>query len=328
MNLLEEASRIPFFALVRLLEHWLETDIDESDAVAFAQVAELSFPTSDVAEVDASAARHNTLVTLRCLGLTGAASPMAPEWTEGIVRQDDNGALRAFCNVFADRAARVLYATWKARALEGGFDLEGRDALSERLRAVVGVDAWAPAPSEQKPMPSMVALGLADHRRSQPQTIDKDSAERLLRYLYPTWNLSIETNVHRIITLHPEERSRLGEQRHRLGLDAFCGREAEDEEDLVRLRVGPLDAETYRSLMPGEPAHAMLSGLVRQLFSVNAELEIKVSQTDAPPCQLGAKLGTKLGLDTYCASHTSPRDDMVCIRVPLTPTAVLRTFVF
>ncbi|MCL2779666.1 MAG: type VI secretion system baseplate subunit TssG [Polyangiaceae bacterium] len=332
MNPLEQASRIPFFALVRLLEHWLETDIDESDAVAFAQVVELAFPISDVAEMDTNAARHSTLVTLRCLGLTGVASPMAPEWTEGIVRQDDHGALRAFCNVFADRAARVLYAIWKARALEGGFDLEGRDALSERLRAVVGVDAWAP--DEQKPMPPMVALGLADYRRGQPQTIDKESAERLLRYLYPTWNVSLETNVQRIVPLHPEERSRLGEQRHRLGLDAFCGGEAKDEEDLVRIHVGPLEAETYHSLMPGQPAHTMLSGLVRQLFSVNAELEIQVSQADAPPCQLGAELGTKLGLDTYCTSRTSrtsctsPRDEMLRVRVPLTPTAVIRTFVF
>lgn len=322
MNLPEEASRIPFFELVRLLEHWLGTDADESDAITFAQVAELAFPTSDVAALDADVAKRSALVTLRCLGLTGAASPMMPEWTEGIVRRDDDGAMRAFCNIFADRAARVLYAIWKARALEGGFDLEGRDALSERLRAVVGVDAWAP--SEQKPMPPMVALGLADHRRSQPQTIDKESAERLLRRLYPTWNVTIETNVPRVVTLTPEERSRLGKQRHRLGIDAFCGREAEDAEDLVRIHVGPLDAETYRSLMPGEPAHVALSGLVRQIFSVNVELEIQVSQADAPPCRLGAKVGAKLGLDTYC---TSQRDDMLRVRVPLDPTAVTRTFV-
>ncbi|WP_394822253.1 type VI secretion system baseplate subunit TssG [Pendulispora albinea] len=327
-HLVAEARQFPFFALVRLLEHLLGTDIrSEPPAITFEHTADLAFPTHDVASLAWDEGHAQARMAIQCFGLVGTASPMPLEWTEDMQHGDDEGALRAFCDVFHDRAIRVLFDMWKTRTLEGGFDREGRDPLSRGLRALVGVDAWAPE-GTKKPLAPMVALGLADHQRGQPQSIDATSAEQLLRRLYPVWNVRLRCNVPRIVALTRREQSRLGSERSRLGIDVFCGHDAEDTEGLVRVHVGPLDGATYASLMPGEELHAELTALTLQLFSVEAELEAKVADGDAPPCRLGAPTGARLGLDTYCtADGASESGAFVDVRVKLDPNAVTRTFV-
>ncbi|HEY6462984.1 MAG TPA: type VI secretion system baseplate subunit TssG, partial [Polyangiaceae bacterium] len=180
-----EPGRVPFHELVRLLEYALGADVggDGPGAarIAFGHSPDLTFPLADVASVEANDDTARVVTTF--LGLLGTASPLTPEWTEEVLHEDEEGALRDFYDAFHDRALALLYRAWKAHALEGGFDLEGTDALSRRLRALVGVDGWLEA--EEEALPPMAAVGLADYQRGQPQAIDLASAEGLLRRLHP-----------------------------------------------------------------------------------------------------------------------------------------------
>jgi type VI secretion system protein ImpH len=323
-ELRREAPHLDFFELVRLLEHALAVEVGKVDRaasaerVSFSHVPELAFPSSDVAglELDPQSARVRTTF----LGLLGTASPLTPEWTEQVFYDDDEGALQAFYDVFHQRALVLLYAAWKVHSLEGGFDLRGDDPLSKRLRSLAGVDGWTDA--EPQPLAPMVALGLADYHRGQPQTIDLPSAQGLLRRLYPAWNVRLSGNVDRFVEFTVPERTRLGVARSRLGEDLVYGDGCVEAEGLVRLFVGPVDGATCESLMPGGPDYERLERVTRQLFaaSVEVELEVELVPREAPTCALGRAAGGRLGVDTR---YTADVDAPVKIRAPLLPDASL-----
>ena len=300
-QLREAPERFDFFELVRLLEHALSADVGTvdrtafSDRIAFAHSPDLGFPSSDVASLKVEQGRSRIETTF--LGLLGTASPLTPEWTEQVLHDDDDGALRAFYDVFHHRALTLVFAAWKAHALEGGFDLRGDDALSKRLRSLAGVDGWADAGDEA--LSPMAAVGLADYQRGQPQTIDLPSAEALLRRLHPDWNVRMEGGVQRFVPFTAAERATLGVARCRLGQDLVYGDGCDEAETLVRLLVGPVDGQTYESLMPGGHDYARLERLTRQIFAdaVEIELEVEVRPEDAPTCVLGRSARGRLGID-------------------------------
>jgi predicted component of type VI protein secretion system len=85
---------------------------------------------------------------------------------------------------------------------------------------------------------------------------------------------------------------------------------------LLRIRIGPVDGETYESLMPGGQDYADLDRLCRRIFAgtLDVELEVRVAGQDAPTCVLGRLRGGRLGIDArYAADKTAP----VRVRVQL-----------
>jgi type VI secretion system protein ImpH len=324
------ATRFDFFDLVRLLEHVLECEVGAidrqsfQDAVTFLHAAELTFPPFDVAWLDFDG--HSAKVGATFLGLLGTASPLTPEWTEEVLHGDEDGTLRAFYDVFHHRAYALLYLAWKEHALEGGFDLQGGDVLSKRLRSLAGIDAWGPAGGE--PLSPMAAVGLADHQRGQPQTIDIQSAQALMRRIFPDWNVRLEPNVRRFVSFTPAERARLGVARSALGVNLVYGDGCQDLEGLVRIHVGPVGGATYRSLMPEGDAYPGLERLAHWIFAgaVDVELEVEIQSQDAPAFALGETSGGRLGIDTR---YTAEKRAELHVRVSLTgdPANRRRTFV-
>jgi type VI secretion system protein ImpH len=315
-QLAREAARIGFFEVVRLLEHALDAQValgpGSDEAITFAHAATLAFPESDVQSV--AVEKRSAKVTTTFLGLLGTASPLTPEWTEQVLYEDDDGALAAFYDVFHHRALALLYAAWKVHSLEGGFDLRGTDPLSKRLRSLAGIDGWAEDVEEA--LPPMAALGLADYQRGQPQSIDLRSAEGLLRRLYPDWNVRLVGEVARFLEFAPAERVRLGEAHSRLGEDLVYGDGCTEAEGLVRVLLGPVDAETCESLMPGGAQYLRLERLTRQLFAgtKDVEVEVEVAPDEAPRCVLGQPAGGRLGVDTL---YSADRNAAVRMRAPL-----------
>ncbi|MCL2724720.1 MAG: type VI secretion system baseplate subunit TssG [Polyangiaceae bacterium] len=324
------ADRFGFFDLVRLLERLISSDAGDVDneRIAFEHVPDLAFPPGDVASVnvDMKIEGSRARVALTFLGLLGTSSPLTPEWTEEVLQGDDTGALRAFYDVFHHRVASLLYAAWKSYSLEGGFDLGGGDAASRRLRSLAGIDAWAPN-DDQEVLRPMVALGVADYQYGQPQLSNATAVETLLRRLYPAWNLRVEACARRFVMFGPHELALLGEQHSQLGVDVVYGDGTYDGEGLVRLYAGPVDGDTYQSLMPGGRAYATLQRLARRLFGamVDVELDVQLSPSDAPYMELGSSVEARLGVDSLYVTNLP---DAVHVRVPLVQNipSVRRTF--
>jgi type VI secretion system protein ImpH len=330
-ELLQEPGRFEFVELVRLLEHALSTEVSAptreptgSARIAFAHSPDLTFPVTDVASlgVEGGVARVGTTF----LGLLGTASPLTPEWTEEVLDGDDDGALRAFYDVFHDRALTLLFSAWKVHALEGGFDLSGNDGLSKRLRSLAGVDGWTDA--EDDALEPMAAVGLSDYQRGQPQAIDLESAEGLLRRLYPAWDVRLKGGVPRFERFTERERVRLGESRSRLGDTLVYGDGSVEAQTLLRIRIGPVDGKTYESLMPGGKDYGDMERLTRSIFAgaLDVEIDVHVAAQDAPTCKLGSGRGARLGVDArYAVDRKAPVRARV--RLVQDPSAVRRVFV-
>jgi predicted component of type VI protein secretion system len=174
----------------------------------------------------------------------------------------------------------------------------------------------------------MVALGLADHQRGQAQTIDFESAERLLQLLFPVWALRLEPRVRRSIAFTGEERAKLGVRNTKLDGELIYGRGCDDEAGLVRVHVGPVDQETYEALMPGGEQYDRLERIATRVFggTVDVELEVHVHPDQAPTATLGASRGARLGVD---ARYATTAASGLSIRIGLVKGLVLapRTFV-
>jgi type VI secretion system protein ImpH len=219
-----------------------------------------------------------------------------------------------------------LFLAWKTHATEGAFDLEGHDVLSARLRSLAGIDAWAPPDAD--PLPPMVALGLADHQHGQAQTIDVESAERLLQRIFPQWRPRLEPHVRRSIALTKEERAKLGVRNSKLDGGLLYGNACDDESGLVRIHLGPVDAAAYEALMPGGAEYVALERLASRIFaaSVDVEIEVHVPPEEAPTTTLGSARGVRLGVDTRYANGAARG---LSVRVPLVKDVTLaaRTFI-
>jgi type VI secretion system protein ImpH len=330
-ELAQEPGRFEFVELVRLLEHALRTEVSaptrepgDSPRIAFAHAPDLTFPVADVASLDLDGGGARVGTTF--LGLLGAASPLTPEWTEEVLNGDDDGALRAFYDVFHHRALSLLFSAWKVHALEGGFDLSGNDGLSKRLRSLAGVDGWTDA--EDDALEPMAAVGLADYQRGQPQAIDLESAEGLLRRLYPDWDVRLKGGVPRFEPFTVRERARLGQSRSRLGDTLVYGDGSVEAQTLLRVRIGPVDGATYESLMPGGKDYKELECLTRRIFAgtLDVVIDVHVAAEDAPTCKLGGERGARLGVDArYAADRKAPV--RVRVRLVQDPSAVRRVFV-
>ena len=310
------AARFGFFELVRALGSALKSDIDAVDSpdlerVHFAHDPSLAFPVTDVVKV---AQGDVVEVTTSFLGLLGNASPLSVEWTDDVLLGDEDGLLQAFYDVFHHRALAYLFSAWRALAAEGSFDLRGGDVRSARLRSLAGVDAWAPG--EADPLHPMVALGLADHQHGQPQSIDEEAAERLLRRFFPDLSLRLETRVSRFIPFTASERARLGSSRAKLNGGLVYGDGCQDDAGAVRIHVGPVDAVTYEDLMPGGAAYVSLEQTAARVFggTVDVELEVHLHRDHAPALKLGRREGSRLGID---ARYGDPRHEFLSVRVPL-----------
>jgi type VI secretion system protein ImpH len=98
-----------------------------------------------------------------------------------------------------------------------------------------------------------------------------------------------------------DQRAVLGESGLRLGEDCFIGHEIDDRMGKFRLRIGPLDADRFDSLLPGRPAHQRVAAMVGLYLTdpLEYDLELVLSGGEAKTACLGAQRWSALGLDTW-----------------------------
>jgi len=102
----------------------------------------------------------------------------------------------------------------------------------------------------------------------------------------------------------PDQRAVLGESGHRLGEDCFLGNEIDDRMGKFRLRIGPLDADRFDSLLPGKPAHRRVAAMIGLYLTdpLEYDFELVLSRGEARTACLGAERWSALGLDTWSFS--------------------------
>ncbi len=271
--------------------------------------SELSTPRTRASRAGMRGAGGQPFMEVNFLGLIGPAGVMPKSYTQYVAERVGikDTAIRDFFDLFHHRLISLFYRAWRTTrphvaAGEGAED----DALSQRLRSIIGIGS--PAVAASLPIDESVLLRhaalLAPHARSA-------GALQQLLVAYLGVPCQVEEFVPTWYRLAPGTQCALGEDDETtvLGLGTVVGDEVLDHGARVRVRLGPMSRSLFEGLLPGTRGHAALKGLVRFVAgdAVEVEVRLMLERAAVPATVLGTG-GGQLGWGTWLRSKVPTHD--------------------
>lgn len=279
---------------------------DPGDAIRFHASAGLGFVAADVAAVAADGAGF--ALTTGLLGLTGPSGVLPRPYTELVngERRRRAPALGAFLDLLAQRPlAQFLRAGIKYRPHR--LAETPADGMRDALLALVG--HGLPGMAERLGPILDAVLFHAGSFAIRPR-----SAERLGALLSDWLGQAVTVEQFAGHWLRParEERTALPARGvagrfHRLGVDAAAGARCWDIQSRVVLRIGPMEYDRFRALMPGGAVLPQLMSLARTYLGMETGFAVRpvLAAAAVPPLSLGAR---QLGRDSWLPRRHRTRD--------------------
>jgi type VI secretion system protein ImpH len=334
----DEAARLPFFALVAMLERLAPQRVpvgtagpavDES--IRFRHDPSLTFSAGDVSALEVDPERVDAppfALTTTFLGVSGAASPLPNYLLEEVAHEDpDRPRVRAFLDIFHHRMLSLLVRARSRYQLAGEASATGRDVWALRSLALAGVDGYERA--RPGPLPAWRLLRLVPLLATRARTGQMLAAaiEDLLSEELEGARVEVRQFTGGWATLAEDRRARLGGPTAQLGRTAVLGRRVFDRAGTFRVRIAPLARETHERLMPDGDLHPLVRAMVDLFVRDPLDCELELVLADAVHAfRLGTPDPARLGRDTYLAGSAQKRSGRSRI-VPLAaqPTSSVRT---
>ncbi|MEZ4217971.1 MAG: type VI secretion system baseplate subunit TssG [Myxococcota bacterium] len=270
---------VEFFQLVRRLQRERparravgHASEPADEAVRFASATDLAFAARDVQRVEVA---DDGPVRVE-VGFLGVASPhsfgsLPAPYVEEVHRRASarSTALRDFLDVFNHRLVSLFYRAWERSRIDVAHERAPDNAFRAVLRAVLGLEG--PGLAERVPVDDRELLGRAGLLAMRPAP-----AAALEGALASLFDLDVEVVPFSPcwFEIDPEDRARLGVANATLGSDAALGSSVCLVDARFRIRIGPMDWERYRSLLPGSEGFTALVSVVR--LAVGNELDFDV----------------------------------------------------
>lgn len=268
-RLLEDGKSLPFEGVVRVLQesHHQHKPVGfdgppRTEAIRFKQNPSLGFAASDLAGVrrvadDGSGFRGFEIVT-NFLGLAGVDSPLPPAYLEAFLHEAEDepdslmiGLLDLFHHRLVSLLARVLTKYRHA----GTYRADGSDRLSDRIAELAG---GAADPNLDAGLRARFAGVFMQQARSEAQI------ESVLGSWFDDVAISVDSCVPRWVQVPADQRLRVGQANHQLGVDAVLGEFIRDASSTFAITVGPLDDRQFNEFLPNGQAAAELRSLLAQ----------------------------------------------------------------
>jgi type VI secretion system protein ImpH len=303
-----EGRRFGFFQAVQLLHRLMpgkvavgELGPPAAEPVHFLHDPRLIFHAREIASVHMRALEDGGVraeMTTTFLGLFGASSPLGTVFAEEVLRAEaeDETSLRAFYDLLDHRLISLYYRSLKKHRFSAAFSAGSSDAFTGRMMTFVGVDVRGVAPSRGLPPFELLAMAPLLAMRSRSARTMKLIVERIL----PGLSVEIEQFVLRRVRIREDDRCVLGRSNNVLSANLAIGSSVADRTSRFRVVIGPVDYETYSSLMPGGDRHEVLRHVILQFAPAHLEPELEVVLTTEhlPRFQLGRERGGRLGATT------------------------------
>ncbi len=315
-QLAADPRRFTFDAAVRVLTH-LRRRADPAEAARFHTAPGLSYPSAEVTAVDADPAGGAPAVTVALFGLTGPSGVLPRHYTDAVVTglRSRSRSLHDFLAVISQAmtaffaAAGTKYRPHRAADVAVLFGTADSPVASTLL-ALTGYGT--PHLTDRLPAGAAPLQHYAGLFSARPRSADRLAA------LVSDWlsrPVEVEQFVGAWLPLPPSQRTSLARglqlgQFSRLSEDAAIGVRAWDQQARIVIRVGPLDAESFRNLLPDRPALKRLVGLVRAFvgYEVGFSINPVLARDAVRPLALGLGGDARLGWNSWVpAPSAAPR---------------------
>ena len=323
-----EPNRYGFFEAVRRLQRAAPerprigcSARPADDPVRFGQLPSLAFAPSTVASFETRGDDAPPRMAVQALGLFGPNGPLPGHLTEYAHERRHNAgdaAFSRFADVFHHRMLSFFFRAWAESEPAVDQDRPASSAYTERIGSLIGIGRLALRGRDA--LSDDARLHHAGHFGAQAR-----HAEGLQSMIANVFDLpcAIEEFVGEWIALPDDALCRLGSATtgSTLGVDAFAGGRIYATQHKFRVRLGPMRLADYRGFLPGQPALARLSALVRSYAGDELawELQALLRHDEVPPAALGQ--GDALGWSCWLGERATPLPAADLLLDPGSPTS-------
>jgi type VI secretion system protein ImpH len=313
-----EPYRFEFFQAVRLLERFFpeRTPVGQyshpgNEVAHFGAHASLAFPASQIQAMDWP--EHGPpRVTVNFMGLTGPEGVLPNPYTTLIIerlRSSDTSS-RDFFDIFNHRIISLFYRAWRKYRFDVAYEHGERNRFALQLLSLVGMGT--DGLQNRQAIPDDALVYYAGLLSQQPR-----SAANLRQILMDYFGVRVE--IEQLsggwYPLDPDTQCSLSEEAtdsERLGSGAVVGDAVWNQQSRVRIVLGPLSLEEYRSFLPDGPHWEPLRAWVRFFSNEEFDFEVKLilRREEVPVCELGMEGGSgpRLGWVSWVKSAPLARD--------------------
>lgn len=317
--LAERPSGFSFFQAVRLMEQlhperegvggWGDPT---REVVRFTVSPALAHPVGEIRSLTPVQDEAPGVMDVHMMGMVGPSGVLPHEYTRLTAdreRQKDS-ALKDFLDLFHHRLISLFYLAWRKNRADLHFEsAPAGGGVPRHLLDLLGLglEPW----QDRLDIPDEVLIHYAGLLGPQPR------GAVALRQLLQN-QLGIQVQVQEFVggwfRLRANDLCHLGsdDEATRLGQGAVVGDEVWDPQSRVRLRLGPMDRETFDRLLPGGDLRTRLASLVRFFGQEEHEFEIclVLKAEDVRGVELGEPDAAppRLGWGTWLQSRPRHRD--------------------
>ncbi|MFO1066471.1 MAG: type VI secretion system baseplate subunit TssG [Pirellulales bacterium] len=249
-------------------------------------------------------------------GMYGTMGALPMHYTDTLRERARNKdyAMREFFDLFNHRLLSFLYRVWEKYRLPAAHETAaacGReDAITTAIQALVGLRTQG-----QKGRLSIPdSLWIYHSGQSASARPDASSLAQILQEALHV-RIEIEQFVGQWLTLTPDNQSRLGGLgsalgfNNALGVDSVAGSRVWDVENRFRVKLGPVDWESFQRYMPLETAMRRIADIIRRYVGPQLEFEVQVLlvASEVRGVQLQEETSPRLGWNTWLGTRSDPR---------------------
>jgi type VI secretion system protein ImpH len=299
-SLQEEVCGFNFFKAVHLLEGYSRgKSLGEklsplSDPVRFRVRPGFTFPASDILALQNGHAHPRPEMTVNFMGLIGPKG-ILPDWYNAYAQelnQKKDFAFTDFLDLFHHRLISLFYLAWKKYRLVENYRPDGTDPISNSIASFVGMGG-----REQKADPDfdkMTKRRLVYFSGMASRTVPTAWAIEAIIANATGVPVKVKQFVERLIPIHEQDRTRLGQANSTLKKDALCGGRIRDASSFFVVELGPMSWEKYLAFQPRSRNLALARKLITFIVGLEYEFQLRliVKGSDIPGLPLG---GGKIG---------------------------------
>jgi type VI secretion system protein ImpH len=310
-QLLKEGHAFSFYQVMRLLRYFdgssvitTEAPSAEADGVRTRPKLSLAFPPADIDRIEEldSDKGPRFLVTATLPGLYGVSSPLPTFYTEDLMDEAtaDETVTREFIDMLNHRFFSLLYKCWTKYRMFLRVAEERNQTDIHRLFALIGFGEKIMRRGIPEAYGLIRYIGLLTQSSRSAwglKTLLQDALGGVPAEIVPC--------ILRKVRIPEDQRMFLGVTGASLGVDSFIGGEIEDRMGKFRIRIGPLQQEDFRLLLPGGSRYEKLTFLTKFYVTdpLEYDVELILAEKEAQGVCLGRPEWARLGLDTWIFSE-------------------------